>query len=151
MKVIAPLTLLSSASAVITYDDAMNYLATNLPSYDKTNAASLGFPSSNSAVDGLNDGVASVGTNVSLTTRYESGWKWAGEDVVPDEIFLEFVLPYASVNEGRTNWRPMFLEKLTPLLSGDEAKDYGTEDVVGVVNDNLWSMFDNKTIVFKSR
>jgi len=80
------LALIPFAASSVSYDDAMSYLSSNLPSYDIINKASLGF-GNDDTIDGLNDGVASVGTNSSLTIR--DTYPWAGEDVVPDEIYLE--------------------------------------------------------------
>ena len=79
-----------------------------------------------------------------------STFPWASPSLVPDPVFLEYVLPYAALNEPRTNWRPLLLERLAPLLQeGEGAKN--TEEVVEIVNGNVWDLFDNKTIVFKSR
>jgi len=36
---------------------------------------------------------------------------------VPEEIFFEAVLPYASVNERRERWRTKFMEEFTPLVN----------------------------------
>jgi len=85
---------------------------------------------------------------MSVATRSE--YAWAGPSVVPDEIFLEYVLPYASVNEPRTNWRPIFLSALEPIIASSTTDASTTPEVVQIVNDNIWSAFDNKTIVFKS-
>lgn len=40
-------------------------------------------------------GVANIGTQLALTTR--NMYKWAGD--IPLDIFNEYVLPYANVNE----------------------------------------------------
>jgi len=35
---------------------------------------------------------------------------------IPDEIFLNYVLPYANLNERRDNWRKDFYEKFLPVV-----------------------------------
>ena len=148
MKLIASSMFLSSVSAAVDYPSSLSFLSKNLPSFDIINKESLGFATSED-IDGLDDGVASVGANISVVTR--DTYPWATEEVVPDEIFLEYVLPYASVNEARTNWRPLFLEKLAPLFSDSAANaKLSTVEVVDLVNANIWSAFFNQTIVFKS-
>jgi hypothetical protein len=44
--------------------------------------------------------------------RNEAPWK----DDLPEEIFLNNVLPYASVNEGRDDWREDFYQRFKPLV-----------------------------------
>jgi len=44
----------------------------------------------------------------------EAPWK----DQVPKEVFLNYVLPYASINERRDDWRKDFYEKFKPLIAG---------------------------------
>lgn len=41
---------------------------------------------------------------------------WAA--ALPDSVFYNDVLPYASMDEKRENWRAMFWEKLYPLVEG---------------------------------
>jgi poly(3-hydroxybutyrate) depolymerase len=41
---------------------------------------------------------------------------WA--DAVPPEIFLDAILPYASVSETREQWRPSLRERTLPLIEG---------------------------------
>ncbi|MCA9265537.1 MAG: transglutaminase domain-containing protein, partial [Planctomycetales bacterium] len=40
--------------------------------------------------------------------------EWAKQ--IPEEIFLNNVLPYASINERRDGWRKDFFERFTPLV-----------------------------------
>jgi len=44
----------------------------------------------------------------------EAPWK----DRVPKEVFFNYVLPYASINERRDDWRKDFYEKFKPLIAG---------------------------------
>jgi hypothetical protein len=121
----------------------MEYLENNLPSFDKINKASLGF-SNIGSVD--NNGVAKIGANHSLEMR--NNYKWAAD--VPYNIFLEYVLPYGVVNEGRNNWRPLMSKVVISIL--DSAKDlqnYTLEEIVLYINDNLWKGNFCNDIVFK--
>jgi predicted esterase len=46
--------------------------------------------------------------------RDESPWK----EQIPEEIFLNNVLPYASINERRDAWRKDFYDRCRPLVEG---------------------------------
>eukprot|EP00596_Hydrurales_sp_CCMP1899_P002591 CAMPEP_0119034004 /NCGR_PEP_ID=MMETSP1177-20130426/1064_1 /TAXON_ID=2985 /ORGANISM="Ochromonas sp, Strain CCMP1899" /LENGTH=267 /DNA_ID=CAMNT_0006991173 /DNA_START=610 /DNA_END=1413 /DNA_ORIENTATION=- len=122
----------------------MEYLEKNLPSFDKINKASLGFDTVGSV---NNDGVARIGTNRSLEMKNK--YKWAAD--VPYEIFLEYVLPYGVVNEGRNNWRLMISEVVISILDdAKELENYILEDIVLYINDNLWKGKFCDDIVFKA-
>ena len=57
------------------FQDAYDYLHSNLPSWDVTNKASLGFhEDSDPGVDGLDLGIATLGINISLETRNKYFW-----------------------------------------------------------------------------
>ncbi len=43
--------------------------------------------------------------------------KAAWKDSVPEDVFLDCLLPYASVNERRDQWRKDFYERFTPLIN----------------------------------
>ncbi|HTI99479.1 MAG TPA: transglutaminase domain-containing protein [Dongiaceae bacterium] len=48
-----------------------------------------------------------------------AGWEQAPwHDQIPPEIFLNDVLPYATVNETRDDWRQLLIDKCTPLVAG---------------------------------
>ena len=53
-------------------------------------------------------------TNSEYAFKAKNRFKWA--KVVPDEIFLNYVLPYASLNERRDNWRKDFFYKFSENL-----------------------------------
>ena len=36
----------------------------------------------------------------------------------PDEIYLDYVLPYSVIREGRDDWRAEFRERFAPLVAG---------------------------------
>ncbi|MFO0264391.1 MAG: transglutaminase-like domain-containing protein, partial [Planctomycetota bacterium] len=49
---------------------------------------------------------------LSELARIRSPWRLQ----VPREIYLNYVLPYASINERRDNWRAEFIEKFQPIV-----------------------------------
>lgn len=53
--------------------------------------------------------------NVSLAYAARANAPW-GPDI-PEEIFLQALLPYASVNEARDPWRKEFAQKFAPLVA----------------------------------
>jgi hypothetical protein len=73
--------------------------------------------------------------NVALAYRAwnEAPWK----DRVAKELFLGEVLPYASVNEHRDNWRKDFYERCKPLVK--DAKSPGQAAVV--LNQKIFDLF----------
>lgn len=145
-------SLLSASASVCVSEEtafveAMRYLEANLPSFDVTNKVTLGFPEQPGQYLTTDiSGVASVGANVSVSTR--SMYPWAAS--VGREMFLEYVVPYASVNEGRSNWRPLLLEAVQSLLAGSNFDAMITADVAALINKGLWSGVLGKNIVFKS-
>ena len=52
--------------------------------------------------------------NLSLALKAREQFKWA--KAVPEEIFLNDVLPYASLDETRESWRPEFYEQCSKLV-----------------------------------
>lgn len=52
-------------------------------------------------------------SNVSLAYRARSATPWA--ENIPKELFYEYVLPYASVNERRDNWREDFYDRFIEI------------------------------------
>lgn len=54
--------------------------------------------------------------NVRLALVARREFAWAGD--VPEEIFLNDVLPYAVLDEPRDPWRAEFLTKLRPIVAG---------------------------------
>lgn len=77
-------------------------------------------------------------TELALAARSVSSW---AQDV-PWPVFLNYVLPYASVDEPRDNWRPLFFQRFLPLI-----QDAGSlSEAALILNENIWSIWD---IVFK--
>jgi len=127
------------------YNSAYKFLEEHLPSWDKTNAATLGFHTGATGVDGLDLGVATLGINISLATKLT--YEWAFE--VPEDIFYEYVVTFAHANEARSNWRPFLTDVVDKILNGSEAKKVA--EVVSVINSQLWSSgLLGNTITFKS-
>lgn len=52
--------------------------------------------------------------HLAISARDRCGWTRS----VPKETFLNDVLPYASLNERRDDWRDDFAERFTPLVAG---------------------------------
>ena len=94
-------------------------------------------------------GVATV--NLALRARTRYGWAAA----VPREIFRSAVLPYANVNEARTDWRQLFTDAIQPMLA-NVANSTALEDVALLINSKLWSTLGSQfsprgaPITFKS-
>lgn len=55
-------------------------------------------------------------TEVNWAYKAREEFPWA--KALPDSVFYNDVLPYASMNETREPWRAIFWEKLRPLLNG---------------------------------
>ena len=55
-----------------------------------------------------------VATNTALAHEAMANAPWASR--IPDDIFLNDILPYACVNEARENWRPRLREIAFPLV-----------------------------------
>ena len=130
------------------YNSAYKFLEENMPSWDKTNAASLGFHTGAPGVDGLDLGVATLGINISLATKQMRSWAFE----VPEDIYSEYVIAYAHANEGRSNWRPFLTEVVGKILNGSSEDEPKTvPEVVSLINSQLWSsgLLGNQ-VTFKS-
>ena len=130
------------------YNSAYKFLEENMPSWDKTNAASLGFHTGAPGVDGLDLGVATLGINISLATKQMRSWAFE----VPEDIYSEYVIAYAHANEGRSNWRPFLTEVVDKILNGSSEDEPKTvPEVVSLINSQLWSsgLLGNQ-VTFKS-
>lgn len=66
----------------------------------------------------------------------ESAWK----DQVPEEIFMNEILPYASINERRDRWRADFYQRFSPLVA--DAKTPGEAAVK--LNQQIFQMVNVK-------
>ncbi|KAG2441674.1 hypothetical protein HXX76_003292 [Chlamydomonas incerta] len=61
------------------------------------------------------------------------------------DIFLNFVLPYANLDEPREDWRSLFYEKFSPLVRGTDS----LLDAAREINYRIWDLGD-WNITFKA-
>eukprot|EP00588_Corethron_pennatum_P023668 CAMPEP_0194316260 /NCGR_PEP_ID=MMETSP0171-20130528/13075_1 /TAXON_ID=218684 /ORGANISM="Corethron pennatum, Strain L29A3" /LENGTH=373 /DNA_ID=CAMNT_0039072443 /DNA_START=26 /DNA_END=1147 /DNA_ORIENTATION=- len=158
-------------------DECLGYLRRNLAVWDGYNAESLGFPEPPTAgnkiselrvaegegvlrparrrgtdagpgvpalPDGLSDGIAGQTVTLALESL-----KYPWTLHLTKELFLEYVLPFAVVNEARSNWRQYLVSKLEPLISPLNDQSLGPDatvresaekvtEVIHTVNKGLW-------------
>ncbi len=69
--------------------------------------------------------------NVTYAYQAREAFKWAAE--LPDSIFFNEVLPYASLNERRDNWRGDFFRRFSKYVEGAS----GLEAAIDSVNKNI--------------
>jgi len=113
--------------------DCLHYLRKSIMPFDVPYMETMGFVSDDDVnVDGLDSGL--VGPTVSLALDAKVLYTWT--DDLRQEIFNEYVLNYANVNEARSNWRPLLDKVVRPMLDDDSVETI--EDVVRVINTKLW-------------
>jgi hypothetical protein len=136
------------------------YLHSNMMPFDVPNAESLGFhvtPSNDPLPDGLSNGI--VGPTISIALDAKQRYSWTSH--VPKDVYFEYVAPFASVNEARNNWRPLFHNVTQQIIDkfemdsadGSNIGDASVEQIVRLVNQNVWDHFSNtreEPIFFKS-
>ncbi|MFI3261633.1 MAG: transglutaminase-like domain-containing protein [Rikenellaceae bacterium] len=80
--------------------------------------------------------IALITKNVELAYKARETFPWA--KAIPEDVFLNDVLPYASMDETRENWRESFLEMLTPIVQDKqtirEAIDTVNRALIKLVN-----------------
>ena len=74
--------------------------------------------------------------NYAFKAREESEWAKS----VPKDIFLNDVLPYASINERRDRWRKDFHTRFSPLVK----KFKSLEEAAQGLNKEMWKMINVK-------
>ena len=126
--------------------ECLEYLQDNIMEFDRPFQHTMGFPSSSSssdtdniAIDGLESGLIGPTIALALQTKIEYPWT----DTLPKAIFLEYVLNYANVNEGRTNWRPMLTDALhfnATDLYREHKSELTIASIVQWVNTHVWSV-----------
>ena len=127
------------------YREAIEWLQQRMPPWDKENRATLfgQVDRDGVAVDGLNEGIANTGVNLSLTAKKEFPWAWN----IPKDIWYDYNLPYASVNEARNNWRPLISNLSIPLLEyltiNIKSNQPSIEEVVSVINGDINPSYEN--------
>ena len=131
--------------------DCLQYLRDNVMPFDEPFLETMGFPTmDDDTADGLNDGM--VGPTVTLALDAKILYPWT--DDLPKDIFLNYVLNYANLNEARTNWRPLLVD----VMKFNETDLYksGNANLTSAVtwcNTNLWTLLardPNHPIYFKS-
>jgi len=117
--------------------------------FDKAKLETLGFASAD-LPDGLGQGL--MGPTIDLAFQAKLEYPWT--DALPLDVFYEYVLNYANVNEGRSNWRPFLWDILTPMVQdkmNTTEKPLQLNDVVHLVNQKLWNSFaGHESISFHS-
>ena len=150
----------TSSKHVLTLRDKMiQYLEQNMMPYDGPNRATLGFLNKDQIkVDGLSDGI--VNQTVYYSIQAMSLYPWT--DSIPQDMYFEYVVPFAVVNEPRTDYRSLFSNALRDNLKQYErsAAKNATQpvqdqikDVVKLINTRLWATFGrnaSQPIVFKA-
>merc|ERR1712159_325368 len=113
------------------------WLRNNMMPFDRPNAATY-----------FDGGIANTAVNASLTARQELPF---AHDV-PIDIWYDAVLPYAVVNEARTNWRQLLQSKLYDFVKNNTNASTTLSEAATLVNDHMWSMLslDGTSIKFKS-
>ena len=99
--------------------DALIFLIKNMPERDLKNLTA----------DYLVENV-----NYAFKARKDS--EWASK--VPKDIFLNDVLPYASINERRDRWRKDFYSRFSPLVK----KCKSLEEAAQILNKEMWKMIN---------
>jgi Transglutaminase-like superfamily len=110
-------------------------------------------------IDGLLNGL--IGPVIDIAYRMKQRFLYT--DIISKEIFLEYVINYANVNESRNNIRTVLYEQLIePLFFMNHTTtnttniDYTMADVVRIINTNMWRMLapshgnNENCIYFKS-
>jgi hypothetical protein len=120
----------------VAISDSRSFLEENKPSWDEANH------------DTIADGVIEPTVNVSLAARMSN--PWAAE--VPKEIFFDYVLPYASVNEARSDWRQLFSRVLQPFVHNATFTATSLSEAAVIINDLMWVALSSNgnAIKFKS-
>jgi len=143
----------------------MEYLKNNIMTFDKPFSGTMGFrlhdnnDNNNDDADGLDNGL--VGPTVTLALDTKIQYKYT--DNLPPNIFLEYVLNYANLNEARTNWRPLIVDALkfneSDLYQSMNRVDYVDDDAISIalvtkwVNSHLWTKLarrEGEPIYFRS-
>ncbi len=65
-------------------------------------------------------------------------YPWAA--AVPRAVFLDAVLPYASANEARNNWRPLLESRLAALVLNGSSVAANISDAATRINDGMWQV-----------
>ncbi|MDB4311217.1 dienelactone hydrolase family protein [Akkermansiaceae bacterium] len=72
--------------------------------------------------------------NLDLALKAREEFPWAKE--LPEEIFFNDVLPYASLDETRESWRPEFYEKCRKIVKGSTS----STEAVQAINKDFFNL-----------
>jgi hypothetical protein len=119
-------------------------------SFDRPFLETLGFHDDGTTdtdlPDGLADGMIEQTIHYALRAKVDFSYT----DSLPKQVWQEYVLNYANTNEARSNWRPLFWERLRPLVIDG---GLNMSSVVRTVNANMWEILapaGKEAIVFQS-
>ncbi|MEM9659225.1 MAG: transglutaminase-like domain-containing protein, partial [Planctomycetota bacterium] len=76
--------------------------------------------------------------NVELA--YQAWREAPWHEQVSESLFLNNILPYASINERRDNWRPSFFKEFAPLVKDAESPG----EAAAILNNNVFKMLNVK-------
>mmetsp|Transcript_43641 Transcript_43641/g.105256 ORF Transcript_43641/g.105256 Transcript_43641/m.105256 type:complete len:356 (-) Transcript_43641:87-1154(-) len=130
--------------------ECLKYLQDTIMPFDVPFFETLGFGNyDNGDVDGLGNGIVTVSVQLALDAKTIYPWT----DSLPKEIFYNYVLNYANLNEARTNWRPLLMETMNFTESALwKSGNANLSSVVTWVNTHLWTQLGHgaSPIYFKS-
>lgn len=122
-------------AAVDATRQAQSFLYSNMPAWDVLNNGTLA------------EGILPPTVNLSLAARQR--FPWAAN--VPQDIWEDYVLPYASVNEARNDWRQLLAATLTNFVQNATFEARDISQVATILNNKLWTALRPQgPIVFKS-
>jgi hypothetical protein len=137
--------------------DCLQFLKDNVMAFDRPFLETMGFPSDEDVTsldlmepDGLDYGMVQPTIRLALDAKVQYPWT----DDLPRDIFQDYVLNYANLNEARTNWRPLLVDALR--FNTSDLYQSGQANISSVttwVNRHLWTKLardPSKPIFFKS-
>lgn len=129
--------------------DAYTFLRQHVLPFEEPFLETLGFAAVDHTTprpDGLDVGLVQETIDYALQAKQ----RWEHADSLPRSLWLQYVLPYASVNEARTSWRPILWNRLEALVSSLQPATVRT--IVAALNEHLWTILgpDGRTITFVS-
>ena len=74
--------------------------------------------------------------NIDYSYRVMNEVKWGGR--IPNEIFLNYILPYSNLHERRDDWRKDFYTKFLPLVRGLDSPS----EAVLKLNNDIWDIIN---------
>ena len=128
--------------------ECLKYLQDTIMPFDVPFFETLGFGHHDEEVDGLGTGIVTVSVQLALDAKVLYPWT----DNLEKEIFYNYVLNYANLNEARTHWRPLLTNAVN--FTSSDLWNSGTANLSSVVtwvNTHLWTQLGReKPIYFQS-